>query len=190
MRQRAGVHLHVSRLVVPAQRGLPLGAPMRRDFQEATLKDRNRAWRGCPVFGNYRGFVFASLSPDVLPLLEYLGEARRGIDELVDRSPEGEIEFWPAAIAMNTTATGSSSSKTWPICTSTIRRRVTPRRSGPTAVSSHAARQRRQRAVLRRQWRADSCPDRRARFQQRPQLPRLRCSAKSRPAASGTTTAR
>jgi benzoate/toluate 1,2-dioxygenase alpha subunit len=70
------------------------GVPMRRDFQEATLKDPQSGMARLPRMGNYRGFVFASLSPDVLPLLEYLGEARRGIDELVDRSPEGEIEFW------------------------------------------------------------------------------------------------
>jgi benzoate/toluate 1,2-dioxygenase alpha subunit len=46
MRQRAGVHLHVSRLVVPAQRGAV----------------------GCadaPRLSGYRGFVFASLSPVV-----------------------------------------------------------------------------------------------------------------------------
>ena len=70
------------------------GVPMRRDFQEATLKDPQSGMARLPRMENYRGFVFASLSPDVLPLLEYLGEARRGIDELVDRSPEGEIEFW------------------------------------------------------------------------------------------------
>jgi len=70
------------------------GVPMRRDFQEATLSDPQSGMVGLPRSENYRGFVFASLNPQAPPLLEYLDEARRGIDELVDRSPQGEIELW------------------------------------------------------------------------------------------------
>lgn len=40
-------------------------------------------------FGNYRGFLFGSLNPDVAPLEEFLGEARKMIDMIVDQSPEG-----------------------------------------------------------------------------------------------------
>lgn len=40
----------------------------------------------------YRGFVFASLSPDGPDLEDFLGEARDTIDNMVDRSPLGEIE--------------------------------------------------------------------------------------------------
>jgi benzoate/toluate 1,2-dioxygenase subunit alpha len=40
-------------------------------------------------FGEYRGFLFASLNPDVPPLEDYLGEARRLIDLVADRSPDG-----------------------------------------------------------------------------------------------------
>lgn len=40
----------------------------------------------------YRGFVFASLSEDVPPLTEWLGGAATSIDNMVDRSPEGELE--------------------------------------------------------------------------------------------------
>ncbi|WLP91967.1 benzoate 1,2-dioxygenase large subunit [Gordonia sp. NB41Y] len=40
-------------------------------------------------FGNYRGFLFGSLNPDVLPLEEHLGDTRTVIDMLVDQSPEG-----------------------------------------------------------------------------------------------------
>ena len=40
-------------------------------------------------FGSYRGFLFGSLNPDVLPLEEYLGDATKVIDLLVDQSPEG-----------------------------------------------------------------------------------------------------
>ncbi|GEL18826.1 benzoate 1,2-dioxygenase large subunit [Pseudonocardia asaccharolytica] len=40
-------------------------------------------------FESYRGFLFGSLNPDVLPLEEYLGEAAKLIDMIVDQSPEG-----------------------------------------------------------------------------------------------------
>lgn len=38
---------------------------------------------------SYRGFVFASLNPDVPPLAEHLGSATVFLDMLVDQSPEG-----------------------------------------------------------------------------------------------------
>ena len=40
-------------------------------------------------FEAYRGFLFASLNPDVAPLREHLGEAAKIIDMIVDQSPEG-----------------------------------------------------------------------------------------------------
>ena len=40
-------------------------------------------------FESYRGFLFGSLNPDVLPLREHLGEAAKIIDMIVDQSPEG-----------------------------------------------------------------------------------------------------
>ncbi|HTQ20336.1 benzoate 1,2-dioxygenase large subunit [Mycobacterium sp.] len=40
-------------------------------------------------FDSYRGFLFGSLNPDVLPLAEHLGDATALIDMLVDQSPEG-----------------------------------------------------------------------------------------------------
>ena len=40
-------------------------------------------------FENYRGFLFGSLNPDVLPLEEHLGDATKIIDSIVDQSPEG-----------------------------------------------------------------------------------------------------
>lgn len=39
--------------------------------------------------GNYKGFLFASLSPDVPPLAEHLGESRTFIDLVADQSPQG-----------------------------------------------------------------------------------------------------
>jgi benzoate/toluate 1,2-dioxygenase alpha subunit len=40
-------------------------------------------------FENYRGFLFGSLNDDVLPLRDFLGEAAKIIDMIVDQSPEG-----------------------------------------------------------------------------------------------------
>ena len=40
-------------------------------------------------FDSYRGFLFGSLNPDVLPLAEHLGDTTKVIDMLVDQSPEG-----------------------------------------------------------------------------------------------------
>jgi benzoate/toluate 1,2-dioxygenase alpha subunit len=40
-------------------------------------------------FENYKGFLFGSLNPDVLPLDEYLGETKVIIDQIVEQSPEG-----------------------------------------------------------------------------------------------------
>ncbi len=40
-------------------------------------------------FGNYRGFLFGSVNPDVQELEEWLGDTRKVIDLLVDQSPEG-----------------------------------------------------------------------------------------------------
>lgn len=40
-------------------------------------------------FESYRGFLFGSLNPEVLPLEEFLGETRVIIDQIVDQAPEG-----------------------------------------------------------------------------------------------------
>ena len=44
---------------------------------------------------NYRGFVFASLSPQGPSLLEFLGESKVAFDDMCDRAPEGEVEVVP-----------------------------------------------------------------------------------------------
>lgn len=49
------------------------------------------------AFGEYRGFLFASMSADVPPLEDYLGEARPLLDLIADQSPEG-IELVPGAV--------------------------------------------------------------------------------------------
>ena len=40
----------------------------------------------------YRGFIFANLSDDGPGLEEFLGNARRSLDNMTDRSPDGELE--------------------------------------------------------------------------------------------------
>jgi phenylpropionate dioxygenase-like ring-hydroxylating dioxygenase large terminal subunit len=48
-------------------------------------------------FAEYRGFLFASLSPDVEPLEAHLGDARVCIDLAVDQSPGG-LELVPGVV--------------------------------------------------------------------------------------------
>ena len=58
----------------------------------------NHDLRPVAKLGNYRGFLFASLNPDVLPLEEHLGDARAFIDLVVDQGEEG-LEIVPGAVA-------------------------------------------------------------------------------------------
>ena len=59
-------------------------------------KNPEVAMRRVPRVASYRGFIFASGAPledrAIPPLDEFLGEARKCIDQLVDRSPEGEVD--------------------------------------------------------------------------------------------------
>lgn len=48
-------------------------------------------------FGEYRGFLFASLNPDVPSLEDFLGEARKLIDLVADKAPEG-LELVPGRV--------------------------------------------------------------------------------------------
>ena len=48
-------------------------------------------------FGEYRGFLFASLNAGVPGLEEYLGETRKLLDLVVDKSPEG-VELVPGRV--------------------------------------------------------------------------------------------
>ena len=49
-------------------------------------------------FGEYRGFLFASLNPDVPSLEDHLGEARKLLDLIVDKSPVGAVELVPGRV--------------------------------------------------------------------------------------------
>ena len=63
----------------------PEGAGYPEDFN----KDGSYDLKTVPRFESYRGFLFGSLNPDVLPLKEHLGEAAKIIDMIVDQAPEG-----------------------------------------------------------------------------------------------------
>ncbi|MEJ5919069.1 MULTISPECIES: benzoate 1,2-dioxygenase large subunit [unclassified Corynebacterium] len=58
-------------------------------YPENFRKDGSHDLRRVAKFESYRGFLFGSLNPDVLPLEEHLGDATVMIDMLVDQSPEG-----------------------------------------------------------------------------------------------------
>ncbi len=63
----------------------PEGAGYPSSFDNNPAYDLQRVAR----FESYRGFLFASLSPDVLPLREYLGDTTTLIDMIVEQSPDG-----------------------------------------------------------------------------------------------------
>ena len=46
-----------------------------------------------PRVASYRGFVFASLAADGPSLVDFLGPVALSLDNMVDRSPEGDIEI-------------------------------------------------------------------------------------------------
>ena len=63
----------------------PEGAGYPECFNKGGSHDLTKVAR----FESYRGFLFGSLNPDVVPLAEHLGEAAKIIDLIVDQSPEG-----------------------------------------------------------------------------------------------------
>jgi len=70
------------------------GVPLKEDYPASVdLSDPKYGMMPVPRVEIYRGFVFASLAEDGPGLLDFLGPAAEGIDELADRSPEGELEF-------------------------------------------------------------------------------------------------
>lgn len=68
--------------------------PVRQGYPDGTVDTTDPGYGMQPVarVDNYRGFVFASLSPDGPSLVDYLGHMTTSFDDLVDRAPDGEIE--------------------------------------------------------------------------------------------------
>lgn len=58
-------------------------------YPECFNKDGSHDLVKLGAFENYRGFLFGSINPDVVPLAEYLGEAAKIIDMIVDQAPDG-----------------------------------------------------------------------------------------------------
>jgi phenylpropionate dioxygenase-like ring-hydroxylating dioxygenase large terminal subunit len=73
--------------------GSLLGVPNRQAWPEGYDFSRPQLQLPrAPRVATYRGFVFASLAPSGPDLMTYLGPAATAIDDLVDRSPTGELE--------------------------------------------------------------------------------------------------
>ncbi|MGY4844610.1 Rieske 2Fe-2S domain-containing protein [Kocuria sp. MNB10] len=58
-------------------------------YPENFNKDGSHDLTKVARFENYKGFLFGSLNPDVLPFEEHLGDATKVIDSIVEQSPEG-----------------------------------------------------------------------------------------------------
>lgn len=54
-----------------------------------------------PSVASYRGFIFASLNPDLSPIEEHLGNARGWLDYWIDRAPGGDVRLRSAAHRMS-----------------------------------------------------------------------------------------
>lgn len=70
--------------------GKLVSVPM-REHQAAGFKDADMGLVRVPRVDSCRGFVFASLNPDVPPLAEHLGAAAEFLDLFADLSPTGNI---------------------------------------------------------------------------------------------------
>jgi benzoate/toluate 1,2-dioxygenase subunit alpha len=70
------------------------GVPLRDEYSATCdLNDPRRGMMPVAQVERYRGFVFANLSAGGSDLRSYLGEARHGIDDLVDAAPDGAVEL-------------------------------------------------------------------------------------------------
>lgn len=59
--------------------------------QRASFRKEEWGLHRVPRLESYRGFVFGSMNPNVVPLLEHLGNAREFLDLFVDLSPSGSL---------------------------------------------------------------------------------------------------
>ena len=75
--------------------GALLAIPLKKGY-DGTRMMECEAGRGMTAVRNvevYRGFVFARLSDDGPGFREYFGDSLSSIDNMADRSPEGELEI-------------------------------------------------------------------------------------------------
>src|SRR5258706_2763400 len=81
-------HLDGTLKQIPMMESGYAGTRYGKDNPECSMKKAARV-------ENYRGFVFASLSPEGVSLKEFLGKAIVAFDDMCDRAPEGEVEVVP-----------------------------------------------------------------------------------------------
>lgn len=67
------------------------GLPYRSAYSEKFLSSEELGLARVPRVDSYRGFVFASAAPTGPGLVEFIGPLKDGIDNLLDRSPTGEV---------------------------------------------------------------------------------------------------
>ncbi|MGD9943406.1 MAG: aromatic ring-hydroxylating dioxygenase subunit alpha [Burkholderiaceae bacterium] len=75
--------------------GSMLGIPMRAGYEGTALRD-SEAWQGLVTVPNvrlYRGFIFVRLSAQGPDFDDYFGDSLSSIDNMADRSPEGQLEI-------------------------------------------------------------------------------------------------
>ena len=63
--------------------------PEEAGYPECFNKEGSHDLKKVPKFESYRGFLFGSLNTDVAPLKDFLGEAAKIIDMIVDQSADG-----------------------------------------------------------------------------------------------------
>jgi len=64
-----------------------------KDGYSGTRLESNLGLAGVKSVETYRGFVFARLAEDGIGFRDYFGDSLSSIDNLADRSPEGELEL-------------------------------------------------------------------------------------------------
>ena len=70
-----------------------LSIPCRGNYRNTDVENNQAHYRLPEIRSeSYRGFIFANLSHHAPALTDYLGGARRALDNMIDRSPEGQIE--------------------------------------------------------------------------------------------------
>lgn len=63
--------------------------PAGADYPEQFNCDGSHDLKKLARFESYKGFLFGSINPDVLPLTEYLGETKVIIDQIADQAEDG-----------------------------------------------------------------------------------------------------
>jgi benzoate/toluate 1,2-dioxygenase alpha subunit len=67
------------------------GIPFKGAYSEAFLQGAELGLAHVPRLGRYRGFVFVSLAASGVPFDVFILQLKRGIDNLLDRAPGGEV---------------------------------------------------------------------------------------------------